>query len=74
VDTPKKTLNRKKENKMGGHVGILSVNHLGSMEINDNVDFLFSSFLVAPLFAINVIPCHLHLICIHASGCVDEGL
>jgi len=59
---------------MGGHDGMLSMNHLGSMEINDNVDFLFSSFLVTSSFPINVIPCHLHLLCIHALGYADEGL
>lgn len=58
---------------MGGHDGILSMNHLGSMKINDSVDLLFLSFLVAPLFPINVIPCHLHLLCIHTLSCVDEG-
>jgi hypothetical protein len=70
----KKNPKPKKENKMGGHDGILSMNHLGSMEINDNADFLFLSFLVTPSFPIIAIPCHLHLLCIHASGSTDEGL
>jgi hypothetical protein len=44
------------------------------MKIDDNADFLFLGFFVALSFPIGAIPCHFHLFCIHALGCVDEGL
>jgi hypothetical protein len=44
------------------------------MEIDDIVDFLLSNFFVALLHPIGAIPCHLHLLCIHALGSVNEGL
>jgi hypothetical protein len=59
---------------MGGYDGISSMNHFGSMEIDDNVNFLFLDFFVALSFPIGAVPCHFHLLCIHALGCVDEGL
>jgi hypothetical protein len=59
---------------MGGYDGISSMNHFGSMEIDDNADFLFLDFFVTLSFSIGAIPCRFHLLCIHALGCVDEGL
>jgi len=59
---------------MGGYDGISSMNHFRSMEIDDNVNFLLLFFIFALSFPIGAIPCHFHLICIHALGCVDEGL
>ncbi len=59
---------------MGGYDGISSMNHFRFMEIDDNANFLFLDFFAALSFPISVIPCHFHLLCIHALGCVDEGL
>jgi hypothetical protein len=59
---------------MSGYDGISCMNHLKSMEIDDIVDFLFPNFSVALLHPISTIPCHLHLLCIHILGCVNEGL
>jgi hypothetical protein len=59
---------------MDGYDGISSMNHFGSMKIDDNVNFLFYFYFFALSFPIGATPCHFHLLCIHALGCVDEGL
>jgi hypothetical protein len=45
---------------MGGYDGISSMNHFESMEIDDNVDFLFLHFFVTFTFPIGATLCHLH--------------
>ncbi len=43
---------------MGGYDGIPSMNHLGSIEINDSIDFFFFNFFGCTFIPNNAIPCH----------------